>query len=232
MKDTERLSKLARTGDFDPPCDWSCEGIIAIEIDGERVSGACPVMMTHPACEIPKREAYERVREMRARGFPAKYLKEGTWEKCQAKDLLQDWLSDRPKPGLLIHGPVGTGKTMAAVLAAQVLWSEGLQGRFVPWPQLLMELEKTDTRPDAIRLYAETGLLILDDFGVGEMAPWVRGYVDLIFERRNSSGKAIFVTTNLTPESLREEIAWSRFVDRWAESMVALAMPGRSMRRG
>lgn len=230
LRDTERLSKYAETGDFEPPCDWLCEGVIVVEIDGERVSGACPVIMLHPGCQIPKREAYERHQEMRRRGWPEKYLREATWEKCRATEKIQAWLGDREKSGLLIHGPVGTGKTMAAALVGQVLWSEGMESRFVPWPQMLIDFEKSETRGDAMRLYAEAALLVIDDFGVGEMAPWVHGYVDLLFERRNSGRRSTIVTTNLTPDSLRAEESWSRFVDRWSESMMVLAIPGKSMR--
>jgi len=228
---TARLSELNRTGEFTPPCDYWCSGIIDYDYGGERIVGVCPLVGSEPPCLIPCRERDDASREMRHSGFPRLYLEEATWDRCQARTVLWDWIRDRPKAGLLIHGPVGTGKTMAAVLAARELWVAGEFSRFVHWGDLLAGLDSRVSRGEMLRRVTVGELLVLDDFGTGVIPDWLLGIVDHVFEARNGNRGATIVTTNLTPATLRAAPEWARFVDRWGETMTGLVMPGPSMRR-
>lgn len=231
VTDTAKLSKLASTGNFDPPCDPECPGVIHYPHDGDLLIGQCPLENREPPCLIPERNRREVRAEMQWAGFPRRYL-DSVWSECRAETVLREWLIDRPKPGLLIHGPVGTGKTSAAVLVSMELWVEGVFCQFYSWPNLLLELEQWQTRRGAVSRATRGGMLIVDDFGVGDVAPWAAGSMDLIFEMRNSRRLGTIVTTNLTTKTIDEEVDWKRMVDRWRESMIRVAIPGKSMRSG
>jgi len=232
QKATERMSQLVESGEFVPPCHVECTGTIQIEVDGEKLIGQCPMLNKEPTCLIPSVKRRERDRDMIAQGWPRKYVLESVWEECRAASLVQKWLMNRQRgDGLLIHGPVGTGKTMTAALAAKALWDQGIEGRFVNAAELIMKLEdKKRSRSETIQELVGPPLLTLDDWGVVEPAPWTIGLIDLLVEKRASAGRPMIVTTNLTPKTLRSVPEWQRFVDRWADTMLAVSIPGKSMR--
>jgi DNA replication protein DnaC len=164
--------------------------------------------------------------------FPKKYVTQSDWSNCKAEKELQGWLKTfKIGKGLLIHGPVGTGKTMAMCLLAQEIYLEtGILPRFVYWSELLAKLA-VDSEREWFESIKKASILCIDDFGVGQIAPWVMGKLDWLFEYRNGNIKTTIITTNLAPKSLGEEEDWQRFVDRWREQMSAVSMPGQSMRK-
>lgn len=231
---TERMSQLARDGEFVPPCSADCTGSIRYQHGDELLIGLCPAMGQEPPCLIPGVKRRERDRDMISMGWPRKYVLESSWDQCRAAGLVEKWLLNRQRgDGLLIHGPVGTGKTMTAALAAKSLWDAGIEGRFVNAAELIMQLEdKSTARSDMIQRLVSPALLTIDDWGVVDPAPWTVGLIDLLVEKRASAGRPMIVTTNMTPNTLRSVPEWQRFVDRWADSMLAVAIPGKSMRGG
>ena len=164
--------------------------------------------------------------------FPKKYINDGDWSQCKAETELKKWLDTyKVGKGLLIHGPVGTGKTMAMCLLAQEIYAKtNIIPRFVYWSELLAKLA-VDSEKEFFDKTMKASVLCIDDFGVGQIAPWVMGKLDWLFEYRNGNVKSTIVTTNLLPSSLGEVEEWTRFIDRWREQMSAVSMPGESMRK-
>ena len=135
--------------------------------------------------------------------------------------------------GLLIIGPTGTGKSTAAALCCK----EAARLRFrVRWsyvPDLADALHgKPTERATLIRELVAVDLLVLDDFGVRDLADWEIGYLDQIVEGRYRSRRPMIVTTNWTPADLVKDQRFARLADRWKERTAAdmVALTGASMR--
>ena len=135
--------------------------------------------------------------------------------------------------GLLILGPVGTGKSSAAGLVAKdvVFHDRSVRWSYVPDLADTMALSAKD-RAAEMRWQEMADLLIWDDFGVRDLADWEIGYLDQIVEARYRARKPMLVTSNWTAEDLRADQRLARMVDRWRErvcSNVAI-LTGASMR--
>ena len=134
--------------------------------------------------------------------------------------------------GLLLLGPVGTGKSSAAALACRAAVKGG---RSVLWqyvPDLIDELsDKPAKRADAVRR-AAADLLVWDDFGVRDAADWELGYLDQIVERRYRDFKPMVVTSNLTATDLATDTRLQRIVDRWRQRTACdmVVLSGESQR--
>ena len=135
--------------------------------------------------------------------------------------------------GMLIMGPTGTGKSSAAALVARdTLAAE----RTVAWryvPDMLDTLTANSRSREAeIKRLSGVDILIMDDFGVRDMADWEIGYLDQIVEARYRIRKPIVLTTNLTTEQLLGDQRLGRMVDRWRERTASarVVLAGESMR--
>jgi DNA replication protein DnaC len=111
---------------------------------------------------------------------------------------------DIPKPGLLLVGPPGTGKTHLAVAALQVLIARGHEGIFFDYQNLLERIRAgysealgTSSR-EAYQVALEAEILMLDDLGAHRVTDWVEDTVTAIVTYRYNHRKPIIATTNLT----------------------------------
>lgn len=135
--------------------------------------------------------------------------------------------------GLILLGPVGTGKSSAAALACTDAVS---RGRNVLWqyvPDLIDELtQKSAQRAAVVNRAARADLLVWDDFGVRDMADWELGYLDQIVERRYREFRPMIVTSNLLVEDLVTDTRLGRITDRWRERTASerVVLSGESMR--
>jgi len=110
---------------------------------------------------------------------------------------------DVPKPGLLLMGEIGTGKTHLAVAALRILIGRGFQGVFFGYQDLLDRIRASydaasgASDREAYRSALEAEILLLDDLGAHRISDWVEDTVTSIVTSRCNQKKALIATTNL-----------------------------------
>lgn len=135
--------------------------------------------------------------------------------------------------GLMILGPVGTGKSSAAALVCQEAARLEKSIRWSYVPDLADLIAQTAaTRSKEIALQEAADLLVWDDFGVRDLADWEIGYLDQIVETRYRRRKPMVVTSNWTADDFRDDPRLARMVDRWRERTASnlAVLAGESMR--
>jgi DNA replication protein DnaC len=109
-----------------------------------------------------------------------------------------------PKPGLLLVGPPGVGKTFLAIAALRRIMSRGHEGVYFDFQNLLQRIRSgyDDTlgasKRDAYELALDTEVLLLDDLGgESKVTEWVEDTVSNIIGYRYNQASALIATTNL-----------------------------------
>jgi len=108
------------------------------------------------------------------------------------------------KPGLLLIGEPGTGKTHLAVAALRTLIGRGFSGLFYDYQHLLQSIRASydptsgSTDREAYSTALDAELLLLDDLGAHRITDWVEDTVTSLITYRCNNKKPIIATTNLS----------------------------------
>lgn len=108
-----------------------------------------------------------------------------------------------PRPGLLLVGETGTGKTHLAVAALRRIVAKGFEGLYCNYQTLLNTIKagydpvSNSSDREAYRTALDAPVLLLDDLGANRVTDWVEDTINSIITHRCDNRKPLIATTNL-----------------------------------
>ena len=195
--------------------------------------------------ERKHREFLDKIEKNRSIGLTDPMLRKHTFENDlgynpkqmdMAKQFVRHWDEfKKDSMGLLLWGPVGTGKSFIAGCIANALLDQGVPVMMTNFARLLNRL--TDMYAGDRNAYIDSfnsfPLLIIDDLGVERNSEFAREQVFSVIDSRYRSQLPMIVTTNLTPEQMRnpEDLARARIYDRVLERCTPIRVDSQNIRK-
>lgn len=136
--------------------------------------------------------------------------------------------------GLLLFGPVGTGKSFYAACIANRVIDMGYAAKMTNFATLTNDLqgmnEGRNRYIEDLNCYA---LLVIDDLGAERKSEYMQEMVTNIIDSRYSSGLPMIITTNLSSEEIKrpDNISFARIYDRLMERCFPQEITGPSRRK-
>tara|TARA_X000001036_G_scaffold439466_1_gene490711 strand:+ start:1829 stop:2569 length:741 start_codon:yes stop_codon:yes gene_type:complete len=146
-----------------------------------------------------------------------------------------DWV--RKQQNVVFIGPTGVGKTYLACALGEQACRQGLVVKYIRLPRLFEELQMAHGEGTYSRFMsqtAKTDLLILDDWGIGELNKINRQELLEILEERHGI-KSTVITTQLPVKHWHEYIGDATIADAMIDRLLSCAhviqLDGDSLRK-
>lgn len=193
--------------------------------------------------EKRKRDRLQYLDRMRRTGFPDAEMREWTFPKSDHTDQKNENIARKyvanfdamrsQGTGLLLCGPVGTGKSFLAAAIANDLISQGTPCLMTNFSRIISRIsEKFGGDQKYIDNLNRFDLLIIDDLGAERDSEYMWEKVMDVIDARYRAGLPLIVTTNLNPKDLYDpsDIRRQRIFSRLKEMCIFLEVNGADRR--
>lgn len=135
--------------------------------------------------------------------------------------------------GLLLYGPVGTGKSFTAACIANKLLDDGVPVIMTSFVRILRDIQPGGMdESDYMATLGRARLLIIDDLGAERETEYALEKVYSVIDERTRQARPLILTTNMSLAQMRSpsDMRYERVYDRIFEACCPIQMAGRSMR--
>lgn len=198
--------------------------------------------------EKKKQEEYEeqmrRINRLKEASMMDKKYREVTFDKYEVReenkkvfemakkyaDRFQDMY--KKNQGLLLYGPVGTGKSFTAACIGNYLLNNAKPVIMTSFVKILQDIWENDREAEYITILNSASLLIIDDLGTERETDYALEKVYNIIDSRVRANKPMIITSNLELNDMMEceDIRKKRIYDRILECCYPMYVGGKSFR--
>lgn len=198
--------------------------------------------------EKKKQEEYEeqmrRINRLKEASMMDKKYREVTFDKYEVReenkkvfemakkyaDRFQDMY--KKNQGLLLYGPVGTGKSFTAACIGNYLLNNAKPVIMTSFVKILQDVWENDREAEYITILNSASLLIVDDLGTERETDYALEKVYNIIDSRVRANKPMIITSNLELNDMMEceGIRKKRIYDRILECCYPVYVGGKSFR--
>lgn len=141
---------------------------------------------------------------------------------------------ERQNMGLLLYGPVGTGKTFYAACIANALIDSGRSAKMTNFSAIINKLQESfEGRQLFLDKLNRFDLLIIDDLGIERESEYMQEQVYNIIDARYKARRPLIVTTNISLDEIKnpKNVQRQRIYDRILQICHPVKVDGTSRRR-
>ena len=198
--------------------------------------------------EKKRQEEYEeqmrRINRLKEASMMDKKYREITFDKYEVReenkkvfemakkyaDRFQDMY--KKNQGLLLYGPVGTGKSFTAACIGNYLLNNAKPVIMTSFVKILQDIWENDREAEYITILYSASLLIVDDLGTERETDYALEKVYNIIDSRVRANKPMIITSNLELNDMMEceDIRKKRIYDRILECCYPMYVGGKSFR--
>lgn len=198
--------------------------------------------------EKKRQEEYEeqmrRINRLKEASMMDKKYREVTFDKYEVReenkkvfemakkyvDRFQDMY--KKNQGLLLYGPVGTGKSFTAACIGNYLLDNAKPVIMTSFVKILQDIWENDREAEYITILNSASLLIVDDLGTERETDYALEKVYNIIDSRVRANKPMIITSNLELNDMMEceDIRKKRIYERILECCYPMYVGGKSFR--